>query len=211
MAAEIINKPQNHSVMFVKEADIIVTSNFWKIIVNFDLHPYAEAITTVRAELPELLNDTDRSVKIQQLQQIKTTLENLERKMKTLRYFSPQPERRRGLWVGGTALQLLCGVSTVKDWESISTAVNILDKKQLAISHSLDLQVSYLKQLDRDCKVRSLSVVKFVYNCERLCSGNFVKTSKCGFKGSVAIYTPASHFGGETGRMCIDTVRVSGW
>jgi hypothetical protein len=38
--------PLNHSVLFVQEKDLILNSDYWKIIVNFDLMPYDDVITT---------------------------------------------------------------------------------------------------------------------------------------------------------------------
>jgi uncharacterized membrane protein len=36
VGGEVINSPLNHSVLFVKEKDMIFTSDYWKIIVNYD-------------------------------------------------------------------------------------------------------------------------------------------------------------------------------
>jgi hypothetical protein len=34
VGAEVINSPLNNSILFVKEKDMIVASDYWKIIVN---------------------------------------------------------------------------------------------------------------------------------------------------------------------------------
>jgi hypothetical protein len=41
--AGVTNSPLNHSVVFVKDKDVILTSVHWRIIVNFDLPPYEDA------------------------------------------------------------------------------------------------------------------------------------------------------------------------
>jgi hypothetical protein len=37
VGAEVINSHLNNSVLFVKEKDMILTSDYWKTIVNYDL------------------------------------------------------------------------------------------------------------------------------------------------------------------------------
>jgi uncharacterized membrane protein len=37
VGAEVVNSPLNHSVLFVKEKDVIFTSDYWNIIVNYNL------------------------------------------------------------------------------------------------------------------------------------------------------------------------------
>jgi hypothetical protein len=50
-AAEIINSPLHRSVVFVKTADVIQTSNFWKVVFHLNLTTYEEAVTTLRENL----------------------------------------------------------------------------------------------------------------------------------------------------------------
>jgi hypothetical protein len=95
MAAEIIHRPQNNSVMFVKQSDIVVTSDYWKVIINFDLSPYEIAINMVRNQLTELTNTTRYPSQVVEVQQIHFALETLEGRLQTLRYFSPKPEQKR--------------------------------------------------------------------------------------------------------------------
>jgi hypothetical protein len=45
VGAEVIKYPLNHSVLFVKEKDLIFASDYWKIIVNFDLMQYVGVFT----------------------------------------------------------------------------------------------------------------------------------------------------------------------
>jgi hypothetical protein len=54
VGAEVVNSPLNNSVLFVKEKDLIFTSDYWKIIVNFDMMPYEDAVSTLREDLREL-------------------------------------------------------------------------------------------------------------------------------------------------------------
>jgi len=48
--AEVINTALNQSVVFIKVADAGFTSNYWKVVLNFQLTPYEKAIETLRAD-----------------------------------------------------------------------------------------------------------------------------------------------------------------
>jgi hypothetical protein len=38
-------------VIFIKEADVAFTNDYWKVVVNFKLTPYKRAIEILRADL----------------------------------------------------------------------------------------------------------------------------------------------------------------
>jgi hypothetical protein len=62
VGAEVINNSLKHGVLFVKEKDMNFTSDYWKIIVNFDLMPYEDVTTTLREDLRELKEATRRTL-----------------------------------------------------------------------------------------------------------------------------------------------------
>jgi hypothetical protein len=70
VGAEVIYSPLNHSVLFVKEKDLILTSDYWMIIVNFDLLPDEDVITTLREELREMKEATRRTLPIGELRYV---------------------------------------------------------------------------------------------------------------------------------------------
>jgi hypothetical protein len=54
VGAQVINMPLSHSMVFVKEKDLILTSDYWRIIVNFDLVAYEEATSTLQEDLSQM-------------------------------------------------------------------------------------------------------------------------------------------------------------
>jgi len=44
-------QPLNGSVVFLKETDIFLTDDSWRIAIEIDLNSYEEAISTIRADL----------------------------------------------------------------------------------------------------------------------------------------------------------------
>jgi hypothetical protein len=149
VGAEVINTPLNHIVLFVKENDMIFTSDYWKIIVNFDLMPYEDVTTSLREDLRELKEATRRTLPIGELRNVETALIAVENKLADLKKYLPKADKRRGfLDIGGTHLKTLFGFATVTDLSDLHAAVNDLHRKQDTIVHSTNEQVTYLKQLD---------------------------------------------------------------
>jgi hypothetical protein len=149
VAAELINSFLNHSVLFVKEKDLIFTNDYWKIVVNFDLMPYEDIVTTLREDLRKLKEASKRSLPIGELRYVDTALSAAETKLADLKEYLPKADKRRGfLDIGGTFLKTLFGTATVADLNDVHATVNDLHKKQDTIVHATNQQVAYLKQLD---------------------------------------------------------------
>ena len=54
----MINQPINQTVIFLKECDLVLTSDTWDVLVKFDLSPYEEAIAILHDELKGINNVT---------------------------------------------------------------------------------------------------------------------------------------------------------
>jgi len=51
VVAETFVQPLNHTVVFLKETEIVFTSDTWRIALNIDLSTYHEKISTIRTDL----------------------------------------------------------------------------------------------------------------------------------------------------------------
>jgi hypothetical protein len=139
VGAEVVNSPLNHSVLFVKEKDVIFTSDYWKIIVNFDLMPYEDVVSTLREDLRELKEVSKRSLPIGELRYVESALSAAEAKLADLKEYLPKADRRRGfLDIDGTFLKTLFGIATVADLNDLHATVNDLHKKQDTIVHAIN-------------------------------------------------------------------------
>jgi hypothetical protein len=79
-------------------------------------------------------------------------LNSLE-KLKNLKEFLPRADRRRGLIdAGGRILKALFGTAVVTDLDELHNTIEALHKKEDVIAHSLNQQVTYLRQLDGTVK-----------------------------------------------------------
>ena len=79
--AEVTNSPLNHSVVFVKDKDVILTSDNWWIIVNFDLSAYEDATTNLREDLARVEEIVKHTAPIGELRHLRTALNSLETKL----------------------------------------------------------------------------------------------------------------------------------
>jgi hypothetical protein len=156
---EVVNRPLNGSVTFVKVGDIYVSSDHWKIVVNVDLAIYDELITPLREDIKQMQENFENTTPLVELHQVETQLNLLETKFVNLREYLPKAEIRRGLInFGGTMLKALFGTATVMDLNQLHSTVDDLHKINDLIIHSLNSQVTYLKELDGTAKFNAEAI-----------------------------------------------------
>jgi hypothetical protein len=115
VGAEVTNTPLNHSVLFVKEKDMFLTSDCWRIVVNFDLTAYEDTTSTLREDLFQMEEITNRTFPIGELIHVESALFSLEIKTADIKKFLPEADKRRGLIdAGGLISNALFGVATLK-------------------------------------------------------------------------------------------------
>jgi hypothetical protein len=158
--AGVTNSHLNHSVVFVK--DVVLTSDYWRIIVNFDLTPYEDATTTLGEDLARVEEIARNTVPIGELRHVGTALSSLENKLGDLQEFLPKVDRRRGLInAEGEILKILFDAATVGDLEGLHTTIDVMQRKEDTIVHSLNQQVTYLKQLDGAVRFNYQTICNF--------------------------------------------------
>jgi outer membrane murein-binding lipoprotein Lpp len=147
--AEVKHTPLNSSVIYIKQTDVVLTSDEWKAIINFDLAPYEDATGILRTDLTEVEQMTKQSTPIGEVQRVRTALDSLDSQLENLKRFMPKADRRRGLInAAGSLLQVLFGTATEADMNNLHSTVDMLNRKQNEIVHPVNQQVTYFKQLD---------------------------------------------------------------
>src|SRR5215471_8864357 len=143
---ELVNQPLNQTVVFVKQGDIIMSSDTWDVFVQFDLNPYEEVIALLHEELNGICNVTRRSTQFEEVQRIQIALDSLETKLSDLKQFLPKAERKRGLLnAAGSLFKVLFGTATIADLEGLHSTVDALNKNQGGIVHSVNQQATLIK------------------------------------------------------------------
>ena len=97
-----------------------------------------------------------------ELRHLETILASLENKLRDLKEFLPKRDRRRGLInAGGSILKVLFGTATGMNLSELHNAIDVMQRKEDTIVHSLNQQVTYLKQLDDTVKFNYQAIVNF--------------------------------------------------
>ena len=147
---DVITKPLNHTMVFVKDTDVVLTSDHWRVVVNFDLTAYEDAVTILLEYLAGANEIASRTTPVGELQHVESALSSLENKLANLKRFLPKVDRRRRLInAGGSTSKVTFGTTTVLDLDELHTIVDELHRKEDTIVHSVNQQVTYPKQLDR--------------------------------------------------------------
>jgi hypothetical protein len=139
----------NHSAVFLREKDIILTNENWRIAIDLDVTPYREVISKVREDLHIVEKQRREFTPSSELAQVKALLENLDWKISNFQQILPRPEPRRGVInFGGSVLKSLFGVATVADAHKLPESLNDLQASYLDVAHSLSDQLNYIKKFD---------------------------------------------------------------
>jgi len=81
VAAKYSIRPINHSVIFFKENDVILTNDIWHVALDINTNTYEEIISTVKEDLLQVENQKKEFTPIYELKQIDSLLNTLEQKL----------------------------------------------------------------------------------------------------------------------------------
>ena len=147
--ADVTNTALNQSVVFIKVADAAFTSDYWKVVLNFQLTPYEKAIEIVKADLAAVTDLAHPRPLIDEVHQVQTVDNTLENTLTNLKRYLPTGDRKRGLLnVEGSFLKVPFGTATVTDLADLHSTVDALSQKQGEVVHALNHQLTYIKQMD---------------------------------------------------------------
>jgi hypothetical protein len=136
-------QPLNHSVILLKEFDIFLTSDTWRIALDFNLSTYYEVISTVKADIFSVEQQKLEFTSVSEFRQNEIQLQILECKLNYFYQFLPRLDRRRSiLGVGGTILRMLFGTATLADLNNLHSTLDELKDKNSDLVHSLSSQVT---------------------------------------------------------------------
>ena len=141
--AEVTNTALNQSVVFIKVADAALTSDYWKVVLNFQLTPYEKAIEIVKADLAAVTDLANPTPLIDEVHQVQRVVNKLENTLTNLNRYLPRADGKRDLLnVGGSFLKVLFGTITVTDLAYLHSTVDALSQKQGEVVHALNHQLT---------------------------------------------------------------------
>ena len=107
----------NRSVIFLKERDLILSNDSWRIAINIEMEPYEEALSVIKGDLLTVEQRKQEFTFNSELKLIDSLLTTLETKLHTFRQILPKLDPRRGLInFGGSVLKALFGTAVVSDF-----------------------------------------------------------------------------------------------
>ena len=153
-------QPLNQSVIFLRDRDVILSSDVWQVALNLNLSAYEDVLATLKSDWEIISKHQGDSTSLSELRQVETLLESLESKLGQFRQLFPRVEPKRSLLnLGGTVLRTLFGTATLTDLHRLHEAMNVLKDSNAEIAHSLSKQVTYIRDLNTVTNVNNEALV----------------------------------------------------
>jgi len=145
--------------VLLKQEDIVLTDDAWHVTAELNVNPYEEAVLTIWNDVRVMYESKREFTSIAELRQIEVLLDTLETRIHNFRHLLPKPDNRRGLInIGGTALKALFRVATASDVMRLHQTIEELETKDADIIHSLENQMTYVKNLDLSSRLQTQSI-----------------------------------------------------
>ena len=143
---------------------MLLTSDAWRVVMDIDLRAYHDTIAAIKSDLIIVEQRKQDLTPMGELKQIYLSLETIESRLNDFQQISPGLDRRRGLLnVGGMVMKHVFGIATIADVHTLHEVVEALKQQNSDIAHSIDSQLSYVKdigKLNTEAVVNLSSVVK---------------------------------------------------
>jgi hypothetical protein len=133
LAAELLVRPLNQSV-FLREREVVLTNDVWRIVLNLDLEPFEDAISTIKTDLMQV-ELQKQFTPVAELRQIEALLSTLEARMLGFKQVLPRLDSRRGLFNLGAVLRTLFGTAVLADVTSLHNVIDELQANQKDVVH----------------------------------------------------------------------------
>jgi len=139
---EPLVQPLNNNVIFLKESDITLTNDAWRIAVHIGIRTYQDIISTIRQDLLLVEQNKKEFTSVSEIRQIESLLKFLELKLHDFHQILPRLDSRRGLVnFGVSVLKTLFGTATIADVQQLHHTLNELQLQNYDITHSLSNQL----------------------------------------------------------------------
>jgi len=138
--SDIVMTELEHTALFVKERDVILTSNWWRVVINFETAPYEEIIAKLSEDIQHtrrtVNNNNNQFAPIGELKQVEKLITELEKELTTFKEIFPRTDSKRAiLSAAGSVFKFLFGTATIADYESLKDEVNELHSREENIVH----------------------------------------------------------------------------
>lgn len=154
----------NKGLVFLKERDIILSTDVWTIVVSVNTEDYDQVIYDVES-IFEYLESEDKNVEIKDLvphyeiSQLRTSLQITKQEIDNLKLLLPTTRARRGVINGiGSVLKFLFGTMDDDDLQTLNSKINNLDDQSDVLVHVEDEKLTYMKKLTGEVDENSKAI-----------------------------------------------------
>jgi len=151
--AELRIQPLNNSVLFLKVADIVLSSDDWRIAVVCDISGYYDTVSAIKTDLLTVERQRKEVTSVVELQQIYFFFQTLEFRLRTFNQLLPRLDRRRFSKYWRHRFKDVIRNCNDDRRSQASRCIYGTESRNSDIVHSLENKLTYVKKLD------SLSVV----------------------------------------------------
>jgi tetrahydromethanopterin S-methyltransferase subunit B len=132
--------------------------------MELNMSVYEDAIAVIRQDLNIVFKRGQEFTPVSELRQIESFVNVLEAQLSYFYQLLPRLDSRRGILnLGGTVLKSLFGVAVAADVLQLHTAIDKLRAREGDIVHSLDDQVSYIRNLEWVVRVDTAAVTNLSF------------------------------------------------
>jgi prophage DNA circulation protein len=160
--AKVGNTPDlDKGLVFLRERELLVTGNYWNLVINFDVQWYQTALQFNEQVFKQL--EWSRSHRIQpnkfmdweEVEQARAAVNQVDQELSPLSKLLSVPKdadlihrKKRGLInIGGEALKFLFGIATTQQLQEIHVTVESIKTREGDVIHAVQKQLTYLKSV----------------------------------------------------------------
>jgi len=160
VAAEPFIQRTNHSVQFLKDKDIILSSDAWHVAVSLNVSIYEDVLSNIKSDPSVIELNKQEFTPTSELRQVETLVDSLENKLEQFKQLFPKLDPRLILMnFGGTVLRTIFGTATFGDLHQLHEALGELQENNSEVVHSLSKQVTYIRSLNSMTSLKTEALV----------------------------------------------------
>lgn len=154
----------NKGLIFLKERDILLTTDTWTIVISISTDDYDNVIARVNTLLEYLDSQQNNTpvnnlIPYYEISRLKSNLKITQRQISNLKLLLPTSREKRGLINGlGTVFKFLFGTLDDDDYQSLNSRLDSLEDKGDSVIHIESDRLSYMKRLTSEVESHSKAI-----------------------------------------------------
>jgi hypothetical protein len=163
----------NKGLIFLRERELLVTGNYWNLVINFDIQWYQDTLQMIQHVFKQLeLSRTNgvqpnNFINWEEVEHDHIAVNNVNQELITLSKLLPaprntsiRPRRKRGLInLGGETRTFFFEVATTQQMQELHDVVENIKTTQSDVIHAAHQQITYLKSIDEAVSQNTVGLV----------------------------------------------------